>query len=53
MRYQDKPFFAAQIFFHTFPCMHVQMIRWLIDQQKIIFPGKQHRKKYFCLLSMT
>ena len=44
MGYQNKSFLARQIGFHALPGVLIQVIGRLINQQKIIFPGKEHRQ---------
>ena len=47
MGYQNKSLFPRQISFHRFSGFLIQMVRGFVNQQKIIFSGKQHRQHHF------
>ena len=42
MGYQNKTFLARQISLHAFPGVLIQVIGRLVNQQKIIFSGKEY-----------
>ena len=49
--YQNKALLSRQIPLHRFSGFLVQMVRGLVDQKKIILPGKQHRQQHLRALS--
>ncbi len=53
MGYQNIPLLPRQIGFDRLPGRLVQMIGRLVDQQKIMSSGKQHRQHHFCTLPMA
>ena len=50
MGYKNKSLFAVQIPADDFPSPDIQVVGRLVDEQKVIFLGKQHRQLQFGLL---
>ncbi|MNC31391.1 hypothetical protein D3C75_797100 [compost metagenome] len=52
VRNQNISAFGIQIFTDQRPCMHVQMVRGLIDQQEAVFLNEQCGQQHFRLLTI-
>ena len=51
MRYKYEPLFSVKIILHYLSRLIVQMISRLINQKKLILPGKQYRKHQLSALT--
>ena len=53
MGYQYKSLLPVQVRTQQLSGLHIQVIRRLINEQKIIFPGKKHCQHDLCALSVA